>query len=41
MVPVFDGERVIAVFDIDSDHKDWFTDTDKLYLERIVSYITK
>jgi len=32
---------VIAVFDIDSEHKDYFSEVDREYLEKIVSYITK
>lgn len=38
VVPVFDGAgRLIAVFDVDSDHKDQFDEDDRAGLERIMT----
>lgn len=40
VVPVFNNKGVISVvLDIDSRNKNWFTDTDAEYLEKIVSMI--
>lgn len=39
VVPIFKNGEVIAVLDVDSEHKDHFNDTDKMYLEEIVSLI--
>jgi len=39
VVPVFDSKkRLIAVFDIDSTEFASFDDTDKMYLEQLISY---
>lgn len=35
VVPVFEGEKVVAVLDIDSDEYATFDDTDKKYLQKI------
>ena len=40
VVPVFKGEEVVAVLDIDSRELATFDDTDKEYLERICNIIT-
>ena len=39
VVPVFDGNNVIGVFDVDSDRLNDFDEIDKLYLEKIVALI--
>lgn len=39
VVPVFQGERVIAVLDIDSEHLNTFDETDQKYLEEIASIV--
>lgn len=39
VVPIFKNGEVIAVLDVDSEHKDYFNETDKKYLEEIVSLI--
>lgn len=41
VVPVFQGERIAAVLDIDSDRTDTFDNTDKIWLEKIVGLIYK
>lgn len=35
VVPVFNGEKLVAVLDVDSDELNDFSVTDKIYLERI------
>ncbi len=39
VVPVFQGDRVIAVLDIDSEHLNTFDETDQKYLEEIASIV--
>jgi len=39
VVPVFNNEEVIGVLDVDSDELDQFDETDKKYLEEIISLI--
>lgn len=39
VVPIFKNGEVIAVLDVDSEHKDYFNETDKKYLEEIVKMI--
>lgn len=39
VVPVFKDGEVIAVLDIDSEHLNTFDETDKLWLERLVTLI--
>ena len=39
VVPVFQGKKVIAVLDIDSTEFNTFDQTDKEWLEKIVSLI--
>lgn len=41
VVPVFQGERIAAVLDIDSDRTDTFDNTDKIWLEKIAGLIYK
>ena len=41
VVPVFSGGEVVAVLDIDSDHKDDFDQTDARYLEKLATIIGK
>lgn len=41
VVPVFQGERIAAVLDIDSDRIDTFDNTDKIWLEKIAGLIYK
>lgn len=41
VVPVFQGERISAVLDIDSDRTDIFDNTDKIWLEKIAGLIYK
>jgi GAF domain-containing protein len=40
VVPVWADEDIIAVLDIDSEHLNTFDETDRLWLEQIVSLIT-
>jgi GAF domain-containing protein len=40
VVPVWADEEIIAVLDIDSEHLNTFDETDRLWLEQIVSLIT-
>ena len=40
VVPVFQGDKVIAVLDIDSRHLATFDDTDRRHLEELVKCIT-
>jgi GAF domain-containing protein len=40
VVPVFQGDEVIAVLDIDSRHLATFDDTDRRWLEEVVKCIT-
>ena len=35
VVPVFSGDKIVAVLDIDSDNKDDFDETDARYLEQL------
>lgn len=39
VVPVFADDKIIAVLDIDSEKKGAFDETDKTYLEKIVSLV--
>ncbi len=39
VVPLFRGNNVIAVLDIDSEHLSTFDDTDRVWLERIVKLL--
>jgi GAF domain-containing protein len=39
VVPVFHGDELVAVLDVDSDRPDAFTDTDRVGLEKIVGLI--
>jgi GAF domain-containing protein len=39
VVPIFKDGRVIGVLDVDSEHLSHFDETDKQYLEEIVTYI--
>ena len=39
VVPIFDGDKCVAVLDIDSDHASAFDEIDKKYLEEIVKYL--
>jgi L-methionine (R)-S-oxide reductase len=39
VVPLFDGERVVGVLDVDSEKLDQFDDTDAKYLEQLVKLI--
>ena len=39
VVPIFKEGKVVAVLDIDSEHLATFDDTDRLWLERIVSLL--
>ena len=41
VVPVFNGDEVVAVLDIDSEHLATFDETDKLWLERIAALFTR
>ncbi len=41
VVPVFQGDRLAAVLDIDSDRTDTFDMTDKVWLERIAGLVYK
>lgn len=41
VVPVFDGDRMIAELDIDSKDFSTFDDTDKEFLEEVCSWLTK
>ena len=41
VVPVFQGERIAAVMDIDSDRTDTFDNTDKIWLEKITGLVYK
>jgi GAF domain-containing protein len=40
-VPVFNGDEVVAVLDIDSEHLATFDKTDKLWLERIAALFAR
>lgn len=41
VVPVFNGDEVVAVLDIDSEHLATFDETDKLWLERIAALVSQ
>ena len=41
VVPVFQGEEVIGVLDIDSDELATFDETDRIYLEKLVNVLSK
>ena len=41
VVPVFAGEKVVAVLDVDSDKLADFDETDKLYLEQLCDFVGK
>jgi len=41
VVPVFRDGKIIAVLDIDSEHYNTFDETDRVWLERIVTIIDK
>jgi GAF domain-containing protein len=36
VVPIYDGDSVVAVLDIDSEHLATFDDVDRVWLERMV-----
>lgn len=40
VVPVFRNGKIIAVLDIDSEHYNTFDETDRIWLERIVTIIS-
>jgi GAF domain-containing protein len=39
VVPIYNGDRVVAVLDIDSEHLATFDDIDREWLERIVQLL--
>ena len=39
VVPIFEGNKVIAVLDIDSTDLAAFDETDRLWLEKVVRYV--
>jgi GAF domain-containing protein len=39
VVPVFKNDEVVAILDVDSEALDQFNETDRIFLERIVSLI--
>lgn len=39
VIPVIESDRVVAVLDIDSDKLNHFDETDKKYLEEIISFL--
>ncbi len=39
VVPVYFGEKMVGVLDVDSEHLSHYDDTDKRYLEKIVALI--
>jgi GAF domain-containing protein len=39
VVPVWRGEEIVAVLDIDSEHLATFDEVDRVWLERIVSLL--
>jgi L-methionine (R)-S-oxide reductase len=39
VVPIFSGDRVVGVLDVDSELLDQFDETDALYLEQIVKLV--
>ena len=41
VVPVFQGDEVIGVLDIDSDELATFDETDRIYLEKLVNVLSK
>ena len=41
VVPVFDGDQVIGVLDIDSNVIDKFDDVDRFFLEKVSSLVSK
>lgn len=41
VVPVFRNRKVFAVLDIDSEHLNTFDETDRIWLERIVTVLSK
>lgn len=41
VVPVLENGEVFAVLDIDSEHKAWFSEVDKQYLEKIAQYVVQ
>lgn len=41
VIPVFRNGKIIAVLDIDSEHYNTFDETDRVWLERIVTIIDK
>ena len=40
-MPVFQGDEVIGVLDIDSDELATFDETDRIYLEKLVNVLSK
>jgi len=38
VVPVIQNDQVVAVLDVDSEHLNYFDETDKLFLEEIVGF---
>ena len=41
VVPIFKGEQVIAVLDIDSDQLATFDETDRIYLEKLATVLSQ
>ena len=41
VVPIFRGEEVVGVFDIDSDQLATFDETDRIYLEKMIETLSK
>ena len=41
VVPIFRGEEVIGVLDIDSDQLATFDETDRIYLEKMIETLSK
>ena len=39
VVPLFKGNEVVGVLDVDSEFEDYFDETDKYHLQRLVSLI--
>lgn len=39
VLPLFQGERVVGVLDVDSEHLDQFDETDARYLDQIIKLI--
>lgn len=39
VIPLFKGEEITGVLDVDSEHLNYFNETDKKYLEEIVGWV--